>query len=265
MFPKTKVSEKDFQVITEKNVSFLPEYMIKNALNRIIITPSENGIGWNSNYLPNLEPFNFIEELSVHWTKIDNIKGIEVCKNVKTLLLDNGDKTFIDFREFHKLERVFSWDRKGIEKIWNIPTLKDLSLAGLKRNHFQNGIALDTLEKLRIIQTPLEDISFLLRGKNIYFLELLGMSKLDNLDIIGNMTNLTHLGIEANKVRDFSFIRNLINLERCFLCSKSSEMCLEDFLNFKKIKSLNISGNEKTRIINRAIDEFYNFNEFPKS
>ncbi|TCC99682.1 leucine-rich repeat domain-containing protein [Pedobacter hiemivivus] len=258
-FPTYKFTKFDmeYQILTDENQSKLAEYMLNNHLKKLIITSDKDGIGWNHSFLPDLTEFDFIEELLVYWTNIKNIKGIHSCKNVKVLWLDNDDKTELDFSLFPKIEKLVSWDRKGIDEIWAVKTIKDLTLAGLKSNYFKSGAALKTIERLRIIKTHLEDISFLAGCEQIVFLELLELSKMENLDGIGMLKNLKHLRIDANKVKDFSFIRFLKNLEKCYLSSKIGVFNVENFKDLKKIEKINLSGNQKVQEINRFLQKSY--------
>jgi Leucine-rich repeat (LRR) protein len=262
IFPiyKFKRSDVEYQIITDENKATLSGYMHDNNLKRLIITPGDDkGKGWNHNYLPDLSSFDFIDELLVYWTNIDDIKGVEVCKNLKTLWLDNGDKTYIDFSNFSKLEKFISWDRKGIENIWDVPTLKILTVAGLKKGQFKSGIALDSVQKLRILKTALEDISFLSRARNVFSLELLEMNKIKDLDVLGKLVQLEHLRIEANKVINFYFVKNLVNLKSCYIKSKvAKNIDVGCFLPLMELKDFNISGNEIMQIINAELKNIFN-------
>lgn len=259
LFPIHKFNRSDveYQILTDENQGELAKYMLNNHLKKLIITSDKDGIGWNQLFLPDLTGFDFIEELLVYWTNIKDIKGIHSCKNVKVLWLDNDDKTELDFSQFPKIEKLISWDRKGIDKIWDVGTIKDLTLAGIKKSDFKPGIALKTIERLRIIKTPLEDISFLAECEQLVFLELLEMSKIEDLDVIGRLKNIKHLRIEANKVKNFSFIRFLKNLEKCYLSSKVGVFNVEDFKDFKKIEKINLSGNPKIQEVNRFLQKSY--------
>jgi Leucine-rich repeat (LRR) protein len=125
----------------------------------------------------------------------------------------------------------------------------------LKRNQFQSGVALNSLEKIRILKTPLEDISFLLDSKKITSLELLDMSKINDLSSLKHLIKLKHLGIVANKVKDFSFIKHLVNLETLYIASKVAEFEIDYFLPLSNIKKINLSGNPSIQTFNREIQQ----------
>ena len=258
-FPKFKfnLSDVEYFLLNKRNYKDLAAHMKRTDNHRLLVMSTDDESGWNEDYLPGMDSFDFLEELSIHWTKVDDITEAHKCKNVKTLLLDNGDKTKLDYSVFTKLENFVSWDRKGIENIWDVSGLKTLTVAGLKRNHFKIGKAMETINKLRIITTPVDNIDFLGNCRQLTFLELKGMSKLEKMDILGTLTDLIHLRIEANKVRDFSFIAKLINLQKCYLSSKSAEMKYEDFINFKDIKKLVVDGNNKALEVDRLLQKFY--------
>ena len=113
---KFKLSEDQYQIITEENIDSLPYYMKENCLKKAIIISSEDKNGWNSTELPDLANFSFIEELLVYWTNIKNIKGIECCSLLKTLWVDNEDRTDIDFKNSLICRSLFP----GIVKIFKI-------------------------------------------------------------------------------------------------------------------------------------------------
>ena len=46
--------------------------------------------GGNKDEMPQLAAFDFVEELFVFWTRIDDISEIEHLHNLKKLYLDNG-------------------------------------------------------------------------------------------------------------------------------------------------------------------------------
>lgn len=261
VFPVYKFnrSATEYQIITDKNKGFLADYMTNNNLRRLIITSTgDERKGWEQTYLPDLRSFDFIDELLVYWSRIDDIKGVEVCKHLKVLWLDNGDTTGLDFSNYPKLEKFISWNRKGVEGIWDVPTLKALTLAGLKKNQFKSGAALDSLRNLRIIKTALDDISFLSIARNVLCLELLAMSKIESLDVLGELTQLEHLRVEANKIVDFSFIKNLPNLQSCYIKSKcATNISAEYFLPLLRLNKFNLSGNALMRKVNAELKEIH--------
>lgn len=246
-----------YQVITAENSSSLAEYMQNNGLKRLIIMSDENGIGWNKSVLPDLSDFVFLEELLVHWTNIKNIDGIHSCVNLKVLRMDNDDTTAIDFSCFPNIEEVVSWDRKNIKAVWSVPSIKRLTLAGLKKKNFTNGEALKSIEKLRLIRTSLMDISFLSEANRVSFLELLDFSKIEDLSPLQKLTQLEHLRIRANKVKDFSFLKYLINLETLYISSKVGEFSEDCFLGLDKLQKVNLSGNPAIQAFNRKLQERY--------
>ena len=115
------------------------------------------------------------------------------------------------------MQKFVSWDRKNIQNIWEVPTLRELTLAGVKPNSFHSGEALKSLTKLRVLNTSLKDISFIENGANIHFLELLNFSKIEDLTPLKQLKNLRHLRIDCNKVVYLSFLRDLIKLEKNFI------------------------------------------------
>lgn len=258
-FPTFKFnrSETEYYLLNNKNYKDLAAHIKQSSNYKLLIMSTDDDTGWNETFLPDMSSFEFLEELRIHWTNVNDITEIHKCKNLRTLIIDNGDKTPINFAVFSKLENFVSWDRKEIEDIWDVPNLKSLTVAGLKRNHFKKGKALETISKLRIIKTPMDNIDFLGNCQQLAFLELLEMSKIEKLDILGTLPKLVHLRVEANKVKDFSFIAKLNKLQTCYLSSKNAEMNLTDFENLPEIKRVVVDGNNNAKAINKKLQANY--------
>ncbi|MBQ4804847.1 hypothetical protein J8L88_18430 [Aquimarina sp. MMG015] len=248
---KFKLDETVYSVLNETNFKDLSYHMKDNELYNLLI----DGRFWKAKSLPNMEKFNFINELKVIWTEIDDISPIQSCTDVRILTLDNGDKTKIDFNSFPNLEKLFSWSRKNIKNVWNIKGIKDLALAGLKKQDFVDGYALDSIEKLRLVKTPVEDLSFIKRAQNLKRLDLRSMSKLENIDFLNSLKNLEYLFLEANKVRDFKVVSKLTKLKTCILKSKNAIIDTNDFLTLNTLEKITLNGNEHLRTISREINE----------
>jgi hypothetical protein len=129
----------EYQVITEDNSDTLAQYMISKNIRKLIIISQEKEPAWNSSVMPDLSDFSFLEELLVYWTNISNIEGVHYCINIKTLWLDNDDKTAINFSKFPYLEKFISWNRKNIKDIWNVPTLKELNACRIEKESVPIG------------------------------------------------------------------------------------------------------------------------------
>lgn len=250
-------SNVEYHIITNDNKSSLAKYMQENDLKKLIITSNEDSYGWNNRELPDLRDFVFLEELLIYWTNIKNISGIHSCKNLKVLWLDNDDTTSIEFSNFPYLEKFISWERKNIKNIWNVSTIKELTLAGVRKNNFAYGRAFDSIERLRLLKTSLTDISFLTQSKTISFLELLDFSKIEDLSPLKTLVQLKHLRISANKVSDFSFLKYLVNLEKLYISSKIGEFTKDYFSGLNKLQRVNLSGNVAIQKFNRELQARY--------
>ena len=104
----------------------------------------------------------------------------------------------------------------------------------------------------------LKDISFIENGVNIHFLELLNFSKIEDLTPLKQLKNLRHLRIDCNKVVDFSFLRDLTNLETLYISSKMGAFEFDYFLGLTLLKKVNISGNSKIQTFNRELQKKMN-------
>lgn len=247
---KFNLSDTVYCVLTKENQKDLASYMKEENFYNLLI----DGRFWEENYLNNMNQFDFLKELFVMWTKVDDLSPIQDIQSVEILTLDNGDKTNIDFSNFPNLKKIFSWKRSGIEKIWSVPTLKDLALGGLKRSDYIIGASLESFEKLRLVKTNVEDLMFLEETKNLKRLDLRGMSKLKNIEFLKKLTCLEYLFLEANQVRDFSVVNNLKGLRTCILKSKNAESCVDHFSQLKRLEKFALNGNENLRQVSREIN-----------
>lgn len=252
-FYKFKNSDDEYSILTSSNKNVLAKHMESNNLKKLIITSDEDEIGWNETYLPDLNEFEFIEELLIYWTNIKDITNIHSCKNLKVLWLDNDDTTKIDFQSFSKIEKIITWNRKGIDTIWNIPTLKSLTIANVKAKDYHSGSTLNSLNKLRVLKSNVEDLSFLSKAKNISFLELLSLSKLKDISFIEKMESIQHLRIDVNNIEDFSSIEKLSNITSCYLASKKGRLSIDYFKSLKKIEKFNFRGNNNMISTNKEL------------
>ena len=250
----------EYALLTKNNIDYLAQFMLENGMKKLLIKSGK--IGWNESYLPDLSDFSFIEELRIHWTNIKDISGIDKCLEIQVLNIDNDDKTNIDFKIFNRLKKLVVWDRPGCETLWELKSLEELTVAGLKQSHLFQGVAMKSMRKLKVFKSPISDLSQLKEADNLYYLELDTMSNLENINWLRYLTQLKHLLINANKIVDFSVIENLINLEYCSLNSKKGELYVSNFTNLRRLKLLNISGNEKLRLLNRELDKILGLNRF---
>lgn len=248
---KFKLSDVCYQIATENNINSLATYMKQNSLKNLIFISDFEKPAWNSYIMPNLTEFDFIEKLSVHWTNIKDINEIHKCTSIRNLSLDNDDKTYIDFSKFPYIEHFVSWNRKGIENVWDIPTITDLTVAGLNRKQFpKNTNCLYTTKRLRILKTPLETLSFLEGNTSIKYLELSDFSKIKSLKEVGTLQQLEYLYIKANNVSDFSFLKDLSSLKALFIISKVAEFSFEYFENMPQLERIALSGNKDIQRFN---------------
>uniref|UniRef100_UPI0023520206 hypothetical protein n=1 Tax=Capnocytophaga gingivalis TaxID=1017 RepID=UPI0023520206 len=180
-----------------------------------------------------------------------DINEIHKCTSIRNLSLDNDDKTYIDFSKFPYIEHFVSWNRKGIENIWDIPTITDLTVAGLNRKQFpKNTNCLYTTKRLRILKTPLETLSFLEGNTSIKHLELSDFSKIKSVKEVGTLQQLEYLYIKANNVSDFSFLKDLSSLKALFIISKVAEFSFEYFENMPQLERIALSGNKDIQRFN---------------
>ena len=243
----------EFVILTPENYDYLPAYMQEQGLKKLII--KEDTYGWNKDEMPQLAAFDFVEELFVFWTRIDDISEIEHLHNLKKLYLDNGDNTRIDFSNFPLLEELLSWSRKGIEEAWDIASLKVLKLYGLKKEQYKKGRALASVLELDLRSTTVEDLSFLADCKNLKNLHLSYMKRLKDLSFLKTLTELEVLVIEGNKIEDFGVVSCLKRLKQCSLDSKIGTAKSDDFIHLKAVESFGLYGNKTMQKVSCEVKE----------
>ena len=244
---------KEFAILTPENYEKLPAYMQEKGIKKLQI--KDDSYGWNRDYMPSLKSFDFIDELFVFWTGIDDISEIQCLHNLKKLYLDNGDKTKIDFSNFSFLEVLLSWDRKNIETAWDIPSLKELKLYGLKKKQYKEGESLKSLLSLDLRSTAVEDLSFLAQCKNLRKLCLYYMKQLKDISFLKNLEQLEYLSIEGNKIENFSVVSFLGNLKKCSLDSRIATADSNDFIHLKKLESFGLFGNNQMLKVSKEVRE----------
>ncbi len=275
-FPITSFNnspERVYHVLTDENIDELPQIMKNKNSFRLLITNryidderDERGLlventAYTKTFLPDMSPFKDIKELRFMGSKVNDLSPIHDCVNIQSLILHNNDKTDLNYSCFTKLEKLVSWERQGIKKIWNISTLKQLSLENLKKHHYAEGRALKNLFSLSLGSTSIENLDMLEQCENLEYLTLSRMSKLKDISFIEKLHNLRYLSVEAKHVVDFSPLLHLPNLQVLCIEGGKSAPLIKDTSIFFKLKKLQYFAASLYRVADReGIKKYANEN-----
>lgn len=189
-------------------------------LNVLSIMPHLQGLRLEMDLLDNAELLNWetlctIKTLKSLFLDIFNLKNYSFIKELPKELEELGiiaetmkGGIMFDCKwlvKFQKLRKLYlgKMAKKNITAIAELPTLKDLSLRGIKLPDF-NFIHEKELESLAILWCGMNDLSSLCGFDSLKSLELWRIMKLEDISFISTLTNL-----EILKLQDLSHIHCL--------------------------------------------------------
>ncbi len=187
------------------------------------------------------------EYLSLSYSQIENIKGIEYFVNLSDLNLGNNNITNIEsLSDMDNLRVLYLNDNHitDIEPLSKLVNLYELSLGGNSISDITVLSNLPNLKYLILSRNPISDVGSL---SNLNNLELLRISEaeLSDLSALENLTKLNELWLNNNKIKDIDALSGLINLTDLDLAG--NEICnlggLSELVNLSllDLESNNIS------------------------
>ena len=172
-------------------------------------------------------------------SEIRDLTGIEECKNLEFLYLDNNEITDIS----------------------PLSNLKKLSFLGLSRSKINDISVLSglSLSELHLDNNEIVDISPLsnLEGITYLFLE---KNKISDISPLSNLKELTYLTLQGNKISDMSPLRELSNLQRLSLdeeYTKDSSV-IAILISLNKLSSVNGVNYKKWISEKKELQEYIN-------
>ncbi|AYE33869.1 leucine-rich repeat domain-containing protein [Clostridium septicum] len=171
--------------IFNRNGVNIPDPNLKKALNKALGQREDDEI---SKY-----KLSKIQELYIARSEISNLEGIQYCKDLRILDLQNNNIT-------------------DISLLSNLTELRDLYI---NLNPVEDITPLKSLKRLRdlfVNATNIKDISSLSNLTNLKYL-LMDSNKITNFESIKNLENLQVLYIGGTNIKDISVVNNLKNLE----------------------------------------------------
>ncbi|KYH34458.1 internalin-A precursor [Clostridium tepidiprofundi DSM 19306] len=192
------------------------EYAVRNALSQI--DGKDRRIGYV--YLSDLEK---IKELSIDYSEVSNIRGIEKLKNLQTLKIytnSNRDvKLFYDRICKYALQKLY---RRGTY-LGNLKHLTKIDVSG-------NGI--DNVSYVAAALLSLNQIKSIDLSNN----------NIKDISALGYYHSLKELNLSNNKINNISTLRYLRGLEKLDI-SNNLVQNIYSLRYLRNLKSLNISGN----------------------
>lgn len=202
----------------------------------------------------NIENFNLLKSfpeltsLAIISDEIDDLEFLKSLYNLKEFRLSQSSKKTknVDLFPVSHLKDLTLLSLSGYDKnlmnIFNnlnkLETLHLKSISSVKSLDFISHI--QTLKKIIIQLGGIYELSTLEKLKNVQYLQLWRINKLEDISFISNMTNLQFINLETlNKIEKFPSIINLTRLRRILITScknmidfkaLNSSTSLEDFI-----------------------------------
>ncbi|WP_047247396.1 leucine-rich repeat domain-containing protein [Maribacter thermophilus] len=215
-------------------------------------------ISGNIKNLKLLKSFPELTSLSIISDKIDDLEFLKSLNNLKEFRLSQSSKRTknIDLFPISHLKDLTLLSLSGYDKnlmnLFNnlnkLETLHLKSISSVKSLDFISHI--QTLKKIIIQLGGIYELSTLEKLKNVQYLQLWRINKLEDISFISNMTNLQFINLETlNKIEKFPSIINLTKLRRILVAScknmidfkaLNSSKSLEDFI-YQNAKNQQVS------------------------
>jgi len=197
---------------------------------------------------------------------ITNITGIEHCKNLERLDLDQNSISEINLLNgLTKLKRLSFYNNYLITDINPMASLTNLEQLYLNNNLIIDVTPLSGLSNLTVLGlsgNQIEDISILSSLINLQDLSLAN-NAIHNISILSNLTNLVRLDLGATQIIDTTPLSTLINLETLWI-SNNVLTSLSGIANLINLNFLHISNTQTTTINDLAglvnLTRLYMFN-----
>jgi len=188
--------------------------------------------GFNLNTLQFLIQVSWVEGLRIIKSGGINLEGLQLLKNLKRITINYSSES-LDFSHFKKLkiadilwskERItilecesletlvlHKYNGEGLEKITNLPTLKNLKFVSSSINNLKGVENLKNLETIEIhYNSKLSDLSILAKCKTLKKIRLSNLSKVTNLNFLANCESVEFISV--------SDCKNIIENESLFKC-----------------------------------------------
>lgn len=181
--------------------------------------------------------------------EVSSIKGLEYCKNLKTLTISSG--------EIPDDNEEIRYSKGAIKDLTPLSNLKKLELLRLSHNEISDVSPLKDLTGLKYLYISHNNISDISSLKNLANLESFdfAVNKITDMSIVENFKNLKLLDIYSNKISNINYIKELEKLTYFRTDSNNIEN-IDALKNLKLLEDLDLGNNKlkDTSVLNGLIN-----------
>ncbi|MEB3025679.1 MULTISPECIES: leucine-rich repeat domain-containing protein [unclassified Parvimonas] len=169
--------------------------------------------------------------------EVSSIKGLEYCKNLKTLTISSG--------EIPDDNEEIRYSEGAIKDLTPLAGLKNLELLRLSHNEISDVSPLKDLTQLKFLYISHNNISDISSLKNLSNLENFdfAVNKVFDMSIVKNFKKLTLLDIYSNKISDISYVKELEKLTY-FRADNNNIENISVLKNLKLLENLDLGNNK---------------------
>ena len=181
--------------------------------------------------------------------EVSSIKGLEYCKNLKTLTISSG--------EIPDDNEEIRYSKGAIKDLTPLSNLKKLELLRLSHNEISDVSPLKNLTGLKYLYISHNNISDISSLKNLANLESFdfAVNKITDMSIVENFKNLKLLDIYSNKISNINYIKELEKLTY-FRADSNNIENIDALKNLKLLEDLDLGNNKlkDTSVLNGLIN-----------
>lgn len=181
--------------------------------------------------------------------EVSSIKGLEYCKNLKTLTISSG--------EIPDDNEEIRYSKGAIKDLTPLSNLKKLELLRLSHNEISDVSPLKNLTGLKYLYISHNNISDISSLKNLANLESFdfAVNKITDMSIVENFKNLKLLDIYSNKISNINYIKELEKLTY-FRADSNNIENIDALKNLKLLEDLDLGNNKlkDTSVLNELIN-----------
>lgn len=181
--------------------------------------------------------------------EVSSIKGLEYCKNLKTLTISSG--------EIPDDNEEIRYSKGAIKDLTPLLNLKKLELLRLSHNEISDISPLKDLTGLKYLYISHNNITDISSLKNLTNLENFdfAVNKVADMSIVKNLKKLTLLDIYSNKISDISYVKELEKLTY-FRADSNNIENIDALKNLKLLEDLDLGNNKlkDTSVLNELIN-----------
>lgn len=181
--------------------------------------------------------------------EVSSIKGLEYCKNLKTLTISSG--------EIPDDNEEIRYSKGAIKDLTPLSNLKKLELLRLSHNEISDVSPLKDLTGLKYLYISHNNVSDISSLKNLANLESFdfAVNKITDMSIVENFKNLKLLDIYSNKISNINYIKELEKLTY-FRADSNNIENIDALKNLKLLEDLDLGNNKlkDTSVLNGLIN-----------